>query len=603
MERSYSRNARIITRKFYQYLLPMVLMVIAMQIGSLADAIVIGNFVGEAGLSASSLSLPVVFLVQFLGLGIATGAAILGANMLAKREVEKASKVMKLAVVLGLLTSIPFILVGIFLSGPIANLLAGNFAELAPLIQGYISAYLFSTPVFALGFLLCYFLPSDNHPTLGAAYFIIANLVHLGVEVLFTLFLPDDWKMFGAGVSLGIGLAVGFVVLIPYMKSKQRQVNFKTPFKGAFAFTKELSRAGSTAALTTLAMGVVATTVNLSATYFMSSPSEVALLAMLSNFVFLIDLFVTGVMQILPSVGSALYGEEDYYGLKAVLRRVLLISLIIAAALMVISMIFPQMFFAIFGVDLGSMEIEFGNLSLLHPLSIVRIFCASFLFYTLNKFVSIYYPSIVQNVPANVSVALKNVIIGPVMFFFLLKEFGVLGYAIGSVILEIVDLLGTYLYLYIAKKGFRKWQGTDLFLLPKTASLSEGLDISVPSKKEEISSVTQDIQKFALSLSKDETSSALLAVAAEEIIANIMTYGYKKDYHDPFIDVYLHAVDGRLIMRVRDDGIPFNPTVYRSDEEFDYSGIEVVRKIATKFDYLRILNTNNTVVEIAMKQS
>ena len=46
MDTEYRRNDKIIRRKFYQYLIPTVLMVLAMQFGSLADAIVIGNFLG-----------------------------------------------------------------------------------------------------------------------------------------------------------------------------------------------------------------------------------------------------------------------------------------------------------------------------------------------------------------------------------------------------------------------------------------------------------------------------------------------------------------------------------------------------------------------------
>ena len=63
MEVTYQRNDKLIRRKFYQYLIPTVIMAMVMQLGSLADAILVGNILGEDALSASSLGLPVVFLV------------------------------------------------------------------------------------------------------------------------------------------------------------------------------------------------------------------------------------------------------------------------------------------------------------------------------------------------------------------------------------------------------------------------------------------------------------------------------------------------------------------------------------------------------------
>ena len=58
-----------------------------------------------------------------------------------------------------------------------------------------------------------------------------------------------------------------------------------------------------------------------------------------------------------------------------------------------------------------------------------------------------------------------------------------------------------------------------------------------------------------------------------------------------------------MLVRIRDDGIAFDPTSQLKegeDEEMSFRGIEVVRKVATEFKYLRLLNTNNTIMEIAI---
>ena len=48
------RNSKLINRKFITYLIPSILMIFAMQFGSLVDGILVGNFIGNEALSASS---------------------------------------------------------------------------------------------------------------------------------------------------------------------------------------------------------------------------------------------------------------------------------------------------------------------------------------------------------------------------------------------------------------------------------------------------------------------------------------------------------------------------------------------------------------------
>ena len=57
-----------------------------------------------------------------------------------------------------------------------------------------------------------------------------------------------------------------------------------------------------------------------------------------------------------------------------------------------------------------------------------------------------------------------------------------------------------------------------------------------------------------------------------------------------------------LMIRIRDDGVAFDPTQYQpgDEEEMRFHGIEVVRKVAKEFNYLRVLNMNNTIMEIGL---
>ena len=50
-------------------------------------------------------------------------------------------------------------------------------------------------------------------------------------------------------------------------------------------------------------------------------------------------------------------------------------------------------------------------------------------------------------------------------------------------------------------------------------------------------------------------------------------------------------------MRIRDDGVNFNPLEYSHDsDEFDIHGIELVKKISRSMDYIRTIDMNNTII-------
>ena len=91
----------------------------------------------------------------------------------------------------------------------------------------------------------------------------------------------------------------------------------------------------------------------------------------------------------------------------------------------------------------------------------------------------------------------------------------------------------------------------------------------------------------------------LIAVAAEEMAVNIIRYGGRRVHS---IDINLSVTPDSLILRTRDNGIPFDPTHYTVDSEaFEIHGIELVKRITDDIQYMRVLDLNNTTVEISLK--
>lgn len=96
----------------------------------------------------------------------------------------------------------------------------------------------------------------------------------------------------------------------------------------------------------------------------------------------------------------------------------------------------------------------------------------------------------------------------------------------------------------------------------------------------------------------DERDANILGLAVEELAANIVQYGYrggKKNY----MDIGFTIQDDKYMLRIRDDGIPFNPMEDEQEEkEVIVGGISLLKKIMSDFQYMRVLNMNNTIVEL-----
>ena len=112
--------------------------------------------------------------------------------------------------------------------------------------------------------------------------------------------------------------------------------------------------------------------------------------------------------------------------------------------------------------------------------------------------------------------------------------------------------------------------------------------------------ISEDISKFALEHHVPNRESQIAGLACEEIVANIVAYGYKKGKKN-YIDVNLKINEDMLLLVIRDDGLPFDPTKYEFDnsEEYSTSGIKLIENLTDKMTYMRILNLNNTVFEIS----
>ena len=80
------RNNRLLNAKLNKYIVPGIMMSLALQLGNIVDTIFVSNLIGVEAMSAVTLSLPVETLVQLTGYCLGIGGSIAVGNMLGKRD-------------------------------------------------------------------------------------------------------------------------------------------------------------------------------------------------------------------------------------------------------------------------------------------------------------------------------------------------------------------------------------------------------------------------------------------------------------------------------------------------------------------------------------
>ena len=585
------RNSKLMTKKMFQYLIPSILMIFAMQFGSLLDGILVGNLIGNDALTASSLVLPILFVIQLPGFAIGTGGSIVVANLLGKREIKKAKTAFTLSMILAVGVSLIFTILSFFVSEPLAALFCPE--EFKELGKQYIFAYLLTDPIVGFTLALACFVSVDNNPRLASIMYIASNIVKVGSEFLFiTFFNGSAMKMFGAALSTGVGYLVGGLLIIFYIKSKKRLLSFSFKFEAPKQVLVDSLKASSSTALNLALTALQMSICNIFISKLIDPNSvDILLFGVISNMVFVFDLLLGGVIQVIPNICGVLFGEKDYYGLKKITRLIYLINIGVTALLIVVLFAFPEFYCQIFGFD-ASVDPERIRL-------FIRVFVFAFIPYEISKFNSMYYPTIEKNMPAYVTVVCRTVLLMLPLSLILLHTNGLLGYFIGQLSAEIGTVIFTYLFIFVYSR-VKKLNKQGLFLIPSLKGIDK-YDVTVSNEKENAVLLSQEIEAYALKHNVSVRDASMIALGAEEMVANIIDYGYKVKNHHYYIDVTLKIVEDKMILTIKDDGIVFDPTQYKEDEEFSTNGILLVQKIVDKISYARVLSTNNTSIEIYLK--
>ena len=124
------------------------------------------------------------------------------------------------------------------------------------------------------------------------------------------------------------------------------------------------------------------------------------------------------------------------------------------------------------------------------------------------------------------------------------------------------------------------------------------------SDLEDVTQTAEKVQTFCVSHGIPRKTAAHAGLCLEEIAGNIVFHGFHADRKKHMIEVRVHIRNDGVVLRIKDNCIPFNPKEWyemasAGEDPFSNVGIRLVYAIAEEIDYQNLLGLNVLTIRLS----
>ncbi|MDL2261554.1 ATP-binding protein [Methanimicrococcus sp. OttesenSCG-928-J09] len=577
----YKRDGQLVQKKFKEYLIPTLLTSMAVSMSAVLDSIIVGNLLGDAALAAVSLSMPIVYGMNMIFMLFGVGGLTCAVVAKGRREGRESNMYFTLSLVLGTIAMMVYLAVTLLLLTPITTALSAGDAEMQILSAAYLMPLLFTAPFLMISSGTAFFIRTDGRPKMAAAVTISANIVKLIFSLIFIQFM--GMGIAGAGLSTTVGYFFGVFLILPYIFSKNRSFKFVRANVKDLKNITEMLKKGFPKSLMQGTFFLRSVILNSLVMLSLGSLGMSAM-AVCMNVLIIANIFINGTSDTLLPIVGTLYGEKDNFGIRKIIKdaSVLLVGACIALAVFFAA--FPEVVGGWFGVKTEE------SMTVLVPA--LRLFVISLPFLGINTILQNFYNTTGREKLSSAMVFFNN--------FIFVAAFALLLIQIDSGLIWLcyacAEITTIICVLLIGMRIARKEKVLNILLIKENQS-GVDLDVTIPATIQASTGLSQNIIDFCKENGIDDKISNRIGVAIEEMATNTTKFGGSGSAGS--IDVRILITETDLTIRFRDDGIMFDPTAFKPDDEengFAVGGIEVVKRLAGKIEYTRQIGFNTTVM-------
>lgn len=371
-----------ILKKFIKYVSLNVIGMIGLSFYILADTFFVSKALGSTGLAALNFSISLYSLIHGTGLMIGIGSATSYIFKRSKNNQKDANETFTIAVKIGILIGIIFLIIGQVFSREISFILGADSSTI-----DYSSTYLkviFSfAPFFILNNILLAFVRNDSSPKLAMAGMLIGSFSNIILDYIFMF--PLKGGMFGAALATGLAPVISIMVLSIHYFNKSNTFNF-VKCKLKLKEIKNIFSLGLSSFINEVSSGIVLIIFNL-VILKISGNIGVAAYGVVANLALIVVAIFTGIAQGIQPLTSRAYGKKDIFELNKILKYSIITSIGISTLVYLNTFIFSENLINIFNSE--------NNIELLNiAIKGLRIYFIGFFFTGINIVSAAYFSAI-----------------------------------------------------------------------------------------------------------------------------------------------------------------------------------------------------------------
>ena len=341
-------------RTYWRFLWSSILIALSGCLGNAVDAIIVGNLIGEDGVSAINLTNPVVQVMFTLNMLLATGAGMLVGIELGRKNHRGVAYYYTLAMASCLAVGLLFTACGIAIPDVVTRWLCTQ-EGLRPLTQDYLRVMMIGAPAYMVMWALTTMASVDGSPRLASIAILIDNAVNLSLDLVFIKVL--GWGIEGSSSATVLGHLVGIAIICRHFHYKDNHLHFSLrPTQDEFSFATLRSSLGkiiNQGAPLAVACGTLALLYVACNHAVASVQGRVGLfaLAVCMNLLQIYNLFLAGVERTIQSLGSIEVGRGDNEAFQLILRKSFRFITVSMLIICVVVWVFPESIARGFGAD------------------------------------------------------------------------------------------------------------------------------------------------------------------------------------------------------------------------------------------------------------
>ncbi|MDY2510774.1 MAG: MATE family efflux transporter [Ruminococcus callidus] len=401
-----SKNTSVFS-SFFHYVSLNVLAMLGTSCYILADTFFIANGIGEEGLTALNLVLPLFNILNATGLMIGIGGATKYAIHQAKGEQEAGNAVFFHAFLLTLLASVLFVATGICFTEPICRWLGSDATTHTDMVIYLRTLYCFA-PLFLLNQLFAAFVRNDGAPNRVMAATMLGTLSNIVLD--YVLIFPFNMGMLGAVLATACAPLLGILMQLFYFRKSSCQLRLQ-PCCVQMRFLKPIFLLGGSEWITEVASGIVIFCFNF-VILREAGNTGVAAYGIIANIAMVAACLCTGIAQGVQPLLSHSYGRGEMQQVRKLLCLTLGTALGFAVILYGVLFGFTESIVGLFNTG--------GNVILERMAeSGIRIYFLAFFFAGCNIAASAFFSAVERPLFSFcISLLRSGVILLPVLFAF-----------------------------------------------------------------------------------------------------------------------------------------------------------------------------------------